>query len=64
MRYLARRYLARRYLARRDLARYGFWTCAAIYAAIGVAGVVFFSSQPKAASFTEGYGTIRLAAQR
>lgn len=48
----------------RKLAGYGFWTCAAFYAAIGVAGVFFFSTQPNAASFTGGYGTFQLVAQK
>lgn len=44
-------------------ARYGFWTCATVYAAIGVIGVFFFSARP-GASLAEGYGTFHVIAQK
>jgi hypothetical protein len=44
------------------LASFGFWSCAAVYAAIGVIGVFVLSTQPNIA--TDGYGTLRLAAQK
>lgn len=47
-----------------NLASFGFWTCAAVYAAIGVIGVFFLSSQPNIANATDGYGTIHLAARK
>ena len=47
-----------------SLTRFGFWTCAAVYAAIGVIGVFFLGTQPNIASSAEGYGTIRLLAQK
>ena len=46
------------------LAYFGFWTGAALYAAIGLIGVVLFSAQPNIASATDGYGTTRIAAQK
>jgi hypothetical protein len=46
------------------LASFGFWTCAAVYAAIGVIGVFLIGAQPNIAGATEGYGTIRLLAQK
>ncbi len=46
------------------LASLGFWTCAAIYVAAGIAGVFFLSTQPNIASATDGYGTIRLVARK
>ena len=50
--------------AMNNLASYGFWTCAAVYAAIGVIGVFFLSTQPNIANATDGYGTIRLVASK
>ncbi len=47
-----------------NLASFGFWTCAAVYAAIGVIGVFLLSTQPNIANATDGYGTIRLAVQK
>ena len=47
-----------------NLASFGFWTCAAVYAAIGVIGIFFLSTQPNIANATDGYGTIRLRAQK
>ena len=35
-----------------NLACFGFWTCAAVYVAIGVIGVFFLSTQPNIASST------------
>jgi len=48
----------------RKLAFYGFWTCAALYAAIGLIGVVLLSIQPGIAGATDGYGTLRATAQK
>lgn len=48
----------------KNLASFGFWTCAAVYAAIGVIGVFFLSTQPNIANATDGYGTIRLVAHK
>lgn len=45
-------------------ALFGFWTCAAVYAAIGVIGVFFFSTQPDSARATGGYGTTSFLAQK
>ncbi len=47
-----------------SLARFGFWTCAAIYTAIGVIGVFLLSAQPNVANSMEGYGTIHPLAQK
>jgi len=46
------------------VASFGFWTCATVYTAIGVIGILFLSTQPNVASPTDGYGTIRLVAQK
>jgi hypothetical protein len=46
------------------LASVGFWTCATLYAAIGLAGIFLFSAQPNIASAADGYGVIRIAAQK
>jgi len=46
------------------VACFGFWTCATLYTAIGVIGILFLSTQPNLASPTDGYGTIRLVAQK
>ncbi len=48
----------------KNLASFGFWTCATVYAAIGLIGVFFLSSQPNIANATDGYGTISLAAHK
>jgi hypothetical protein len=50
--------------AMNSLARLGFWTCAAIYTAIGVIGVFLLSAQPDVANSMEGYGTIHPPAQK
>jgi hypothetical protein len=42
----------------------GFWTCAAVYAAIGAIGLFFLSGQPNIANATEGYGTVGLAVRK
>ena len=47
-----------------NLASFGFWTCAAVYAAIGVIGVFFLSAQPNIANATDGYGTIHLVTRK
>jgi hypothetical protein len=47
-----------------NLTSFGFWTCATLYTAIGVIGVFFLSTQPNIARSTDGYGTIRLVAQK
>ena len=46
----------------RYLGRFGVLACAALYGAIGLAGVFFFASEPGMASSTEGYGIARPAA--
>ena len=46
------------------LAYFGFWTGAALYAAIGLIGVFLFGAQLDIASASDGYGTIRIAAQK
>ena len=43
-----------------NLASYGFWIGAAVYAAIGVFGMFFLSTQPNIATATDGYGTIHV----
>jgi len=48
----------------KSLVSFGFWTCAAVYAAVGLIGVFFFSSQPNIANATDGYGTISLVAHK
>jgi hypothetical protein len=50
--------------AMNGFASFGFWTCAAVYAAIGLVGVFFLSTQPNIANATDGYGTARLVAQK
>ena len=35
----------------------GFWTCAVLYAAIGVAGVLLIGAGPGIAFSSDGYGT-------
>jgi hypothetical protein len=47
-----------------NLTSFGFWTCAAVYAAIGVIGVFFLSTQPNIANAMDGYGTIHLVARK
>ena len=42
----------------------GFWTCTAVYAAIGVIGIFFLSGQPNIAKATDGYGTIGFAVRK
>jgi hypothetical protein len=46
------------------LASLGFWTCAGLYAAIGVVGVFFFSTQPNIANASDGYGTMHQLAPK
>ena len=43
---------------------FGFWTCAALYAAIGVIGAFFIGAQPSIAYSRDGYGTIGGLAKR
>jgi hypothetical protein len=50
--------------AMNNFAHFGFWTCAAVYAAIGVIGVFFLTNQSSIANSTDGYGTVRLVAHR
>jgi len=38
------------------------WTCAALYAAIGLVGVFFLMSEPGIATSSEGYGIAAIAA--
>ena len=46
------------------IACFGFWTCAAIYAATGLIGLFLIGAQPGIASSSDGYGygTIRVMA--
>jgi len=48
----------------RNRTRFGFWACATVYAAIGVIGLFFLSTQSNFAGSTDGYGTIMLVAQK
>jgi hypothetical protein len=34
-----------------NLSEFGIWTCAALYAAVGVIGIFFLTSQPNIAKF-------------
>ena len=47
-----------------NLVHFGFWTCAVVYTAIGVVGIFLLSAQPNLASATDGYGLIRVHAQK
>ena len=48
----------------RGVSPFGIWTCAALYAAAGVFGLFFLTSQPNTmAAATDGYGVIRVATQ-
>jgi hypothetical protein len=40
----------------------GIWTCAAVYVAIGLAGIFFFMSERGVATSSEGYGIAAIAA--
>jgi hypothetical protein len=40
----------------RGVSQFGLWTCAGLYIAIGVIGVVLFSAQSPSADTTAGYG--------
>ena len=46
--------------AMHDLSR-GIWTCAALYVAIGLMGLLFLTGQPSIATSSEGYGVGALA---
>ena len=46
------------------LASWGFWSCAAVYAAVGITGVLFLNSQPNIANATDGYGTVHVVSQK
>lgn len=46
--------------AMRDLSP-GVWTCAALYAAIGLLGILFLASGPGVATSSEGYGVAAIA---
>lgn len=44
---------------------FGFWTCAAVYAAAGIVGVFLIAAQPSIAFSSDGYGTLHaMAAKR
>jgi len=43
---------------------FGFWTCAAIYAAIGIIGVFLIAAQPSIAYSSDGYGTVHAMAAK
>jgi hypothetical protein len=49
--------------AMRGVSPFGIWTCAAIYAAAGVFGFFFLTTQPNTMSATDGYGVIQVATQ-
>jgi hypothetical protein len=49
--------------AMRGISPFGIWTCAALYAAVGVFGLFFLTSQPNTMPTTDGYGVIRVATQ-
>src|SRR5437763_16665934 len=40
----------------------GFWTCAALYVAIGLLGILFLASGPGVSTSSEGYGVAAIAA--
>ena len=40
----------------------GIWTCAALYAAIGLIGIFFLASGPGVTTSSEGYGIAAIAA--
>jgi hypothetical protein len=46
--------------AMRHASYFGIWTWAARYAAIGVIGVFFFSTQPNLAGSADGYGATQV----
>jgi hypothetical protein len=46
-----------------SLAYLGFWTCAALYAAVGVIGLVLLDAQPNITDAGDGYA-IRIVAQK
>ena len=39
----------------------GIWTCAALYAAIGLIGIVFLTTRPGIATSYDGYGIANIA---
>jgi hypothetical protein len=39
------------------------WTCAALYAAIGLIGIVFLTTRPGVATSSDGYGIANVAPQ-
>jgi hypothetical protein len=41
--------------AMRNFSR-GIWTCAALYVALGLIGILFLTSEPRIATSSEGYG--------
>ena len=47
-----------------NFAYFGFISCAAVYAAIGLIGVVLLSALPNNLNASDGYGTVRLVAQK
>jgi hypothetical protein len=44
----------------RKLSTYGIWAGAALYATIGVLGLLFLTTQPNIAAPADGYGTARI----
>jgi hypothetical protein len=44
----------------RKLSTYGIWAGAVLYAAIGVLGLLFLTTQPNIAAPADGYGTARV----
>jgi putative copper export protein len=49
--------------AMRNFSFFGICASAVLYAAIGVIGVCFLSTQPSMQSVTDGYGVFRVAIQ-
>lgn len=44
-----------------NLTYFGFLGCAAVYAAIGLIGVLLLGTQPGIVGAGDGYGTVRIA---
>ena len=47
----------------RGISPFGIWTCAALYAAAGVFGLLFLTSQSNTMPATDGYGVVRVLPQ-
>ncbi|HEX4410145.1 MAG TPA: hypothetical protein VH206_15335 [Xanthobacteraceae bacterium] len=42
--------------------QFGLWTCAGLYFAVGLCGLLFFSLTPNSANSADGYGVIHALA--